>query len=251
MTTHYMDEAEVCDRIGVIDHGSLVGLDTPAALKRSVGGDVITLSTDDPAAAAAEIRERYSLEPEIRDSEVSFTVEGGDRFLPEFVRGFGRPIDSIGLRHPTLDDVFLHLTGVRSAVGSTRRSRCGDRSGAVRPEAASMTGLAGRGSSLPRLLRFVGVLAVQPFFQPLVFLVIFRAGFATSSAHCAWRRLRRVHVPGDRREGVLTSSRSPAVVVWDRGRVRARCRGAPARTESSAAGDRCRGRRPARSSCFS
>jgi ABC-2 type transport system ATP-binding protein len=111
MTTHYMDEAEVCDRIGVIDHGALVGLDTPAALKRSVGGDVITLTTDDPAAAAAEIRERYALEPEIRDSEVSFTVEGGDRFLPEFVRGFGRPIASIGLRHPTLDDVFLHLTG--------------------------------------------------------------------------------------------------------------------------------------------
>ena len=111
MTTHYMDEAEVCDRIGVIDHGALVGLDTPAALKRSVGGDVVTLTTDDAAAAAAEIRTRYELETEIRDSTVSFTVESGDRFLPEFVRGFERPISAISLRHPTLDDVFLNLTG--------------------------------------------------------------------------------------------------------------------------------------------
>ena len=111
MTTHYMDEAEVCDRIGVIDHGSLVGLDTPAALKRSVGGDVVTLTTDDATAAAAEIHARYGMDAEIRDSTVSFTVEGGDRFLPEFVRGFDRPISAIALRHPTLDDVFLNLTG--------------------------------------------------------------------------------------------------------------------------------------------
>jgi len=111
MTTHYMDEAEGCDRIAVIDHGSIVGLGTPEGLKRDVGGDIITVGTDDPAAAAAEIRARYRLEPSIRDSTVSFHVEGGETFLPEFVRSFDRPIQSIGLRRPTLDDVFLHLTG--------------------------------------------------------------------------------------------------------------------------------------------
>ena len=111
MTTHYMDEAEGCDRIAIIDHGKIVGLGSPEALKRDVGGDLITVGTDDTAAAAAEIKERYQLEAAIRDSTVSFHVEGGERFLPEFVRGFSRPMLSIGLRRPTLDDVFLHLTG--------------------------------------------------------------------------------------------------------------------------------------------
>ena len=111
MTTHYMDEAEGCDRIAVIDHGSIVGLGSPEVLKHEVGGDLITVGTDDVAAAAAEIKERYQLEATIRDSTVSFHVEGGERFLPEFVRSFQRPIESIGLRRPTLDDVFLHLTG--------------------------------------------------------------------------------------------------------------------------------------------
>jgi ABC-2 type transport system ATP-binding protein len=111
MTTHYMDEAEGCDRIAVIDHGSIVGLGTPETLKHEVGGDLITVGTDDTAAAAASIRERYGFEASIRDSTVSFHVEGGERFLPEFVRSFDRPILSIGLRRPTLDDVFLHLTG--------------------------------------------------------------------------------------------------------------------------------------------
>ena len=111
MTTHYMDEAEGCDRIAVIDHGSIAGLGTPEALKHDVGGDLITVGTDDVAAAAAEIKDRYQLDAAIRDSTVSFHVEGGERFLPEFVRSFNRPIQSIGLRRPTLDDVFLHLTG--------------------------------------------------------------------------------------------------------------------------------------------
>ena len=111
MTTHYMDEAEGCDRIAVIDHGSIVGLGSPEVLKHEVGGDLITVGTDDVAAAAAEIKTRYQLEATIRDSTVSFHVEGGERFLPEFVRSFQRPIISIGLRRPTLDDVFLHLTG--------------------------------------------------------------------------------------------------------------------------------------------
>jgi len=111
MTTHYMDEAEHSDRIAVIDHGQIVGLDTPDGLKRSVGGDLVTIRTDDNAAAAAEIRERFGAEPVSRDGALSFSVQHGEEFLPAFVRSFSRPLSSIGLNRPTLDDVFLHLTG--------------------------------------------------------------------------------------------------------------------------------------------
>jgi len=111
LTTHYMDEAGFSDRIAVIDHGKIVGLDTPDGLKRGVGGDLVTLRTPDGAVAAAEIHERYQVEATVHDETVSFTVPNGEEFLPEFVRGFGHPLSSISVRRPTLDDVFLHLTG--------------------------------------------------------------------------------------------------------------------------------------------
>jgi ABC-2 type transport system ATP-binding protein len=124
MTTHYMDEAEQCDRIAVIDHGDIVALDTPAGLKGAIGGDLVTINTPDREAAATELRARFGLEPVISDSTISFQVQGGEAFLPEFVRSFGRPIEAIGLRRPTLDDVFLHLTGreIRDGVGSENGS---------------------------------------------------------------------------------------------------------------------------------
>jgi ABC-2 type transport system ATP-binding protein len=111
LTTHYMDEAEHCDRIAVIDHGRIVALDTPSSLKSAVGGDLITIATADGAAAALELRSRYNVAPTVGDGEVSFHVLDGESFLPEFVRGFGQPLEAIGLRRPTLDDVFLDLTG--------------------------------------------------------------------------------------------------------------------------------------------
>jgi ABC-2 type transport system ATP-binding protein len=111
LTTHYMDEAEFSSRIAVIDHGQIVALDTPDGLKRAVGGDLVTFSTDDPERGAAEVRERYGVEPAISDGTVRFHVEGGESFLPEFVRSFSQPMTSVALRRPTLDDVFLHLTG--------------------------------------------------------------------------------------------------------------------------------------------
>jgi ABC-2 type transport system ATP-binding protein len=111
LTTHYMDEAENCDRVAVIDHGEIVALDTPTGLKGAVGGDLVTIKTADRQAAATELRGRYGLEPSVADGTVSFQVPAGETFLPEFVRTFGQPMEAIGLRRPTLDDVFLHLTG--------------------------------------------------------------------------------------------------------------------------------------------
>jgi len=111
LTTHYMEEAEHCDRIAVIDHGRMVALDTPARLKSAVGGDLITIAIGDGQSAAEEIRGRYGLSPSVADGTVSFQVLAGEAFLPEFVRSFSQPLEAIGLRRPTLDDVFMHLTG--------------------------------------------------------------------------------------------------------------------------------------------
>ena len=111
LTTHYMDEAENADRIAVIDHGEIQALDAPAGLKAMVGGDLVTVGADDLPAAAAEIKERFGFDAATDHDTVTFHVDGGEAFLPEFVRGFSQPITSIGLRKPTLDDVFLEVTG--------------------------------------------------------------------------------------------------------------------------------------------
>jgi ABC-2 type transport system ATP-binding protein len=122
MTTHYMDEAEQCDRIAVIDHGTIVALDTPSALKGAVGGDLITIRPADVEAAASEVRDRYGMAPIVTDGMVSFHVGRGEAFLPQFVRSFGQPLESVGLRRPTLDDVFLTLTGREIRDGDNGRS---------------------------------------------------------------------------------------------------------------------------------
>ncbi len=111
LTTQYLEEAENCDRIAIIDHGTIVALDTPDGLKRSVGGDLITISSPDNAAAANEIRTRYALEPMVQDHTVRFHVAAGDTFLPEFVRTFPQQLQSISLTRPSLEDVFITLTG--------------------------------------------------------------------------------------------------------------------------------------------
>ncbi len=111
MTTHYMDEAEHCDRIGIIDHGRLVALDTPDALKARVGGDVITLTAPDPPALAAALRERFGADARVADGTVVLERSDGASFVPEVVRAFPRWVEAVSVQRPTLEDVFLKLTG--------------------------------------------------------------------------------------------------------------------------------------------
>ena len=111
LTTHYMEEAEHCDRIAIIDHGKIIALDTSENLKNMVGGDVIRMKTDDDARAEEELKRRYDIKLlEDRDC-LCFEVNRGDEFIPQLIREFGVGIQSIGLHRPTLDDVFLKLTG--------------------------------------------------------------------------------------------------------------------------------------------
>lgn len=111
MTTHYMDEAENCDRIGVIDHGRIIALDTPDKLKDALGGDVVTLKAQDNVVAARELQQKFGVSPEVKDGLITFSVPQGEKFLPRLVGNFQSPLVSLGVRRPTLDDVFLKLTG--------------------------------------------------------------------------------------------------------------------------------------------
>ncbi|MBI2860086.1 MAG: ATP-binding cassette domain-containing protein [Chloroflexi bacterium] len=110
LTTHYMEEADKADRIAIIDQGRLVAMDKPERLKAMVGRDIISVKTADDARAAGEIVERYQTNVR-RDNGISFEVSCGEEFLPGFIRDFGTRILSISLRHPSLEDVFLKLTG--------------------------------------------------------------------------------------------------------------------------------------------
>jgi ABC-2 type transport system ATP-binding protein len=111
LTTHYMDEAEYANRIAVMDYGKLIALDSPEGLKGMVGGDMISLSTADDQKAQAELKERYKIQPRYDGGQISFEIADGERFIPALIKELKTEILSISLRRPTLDDVFLKLTG--------------------------------------------------------------------------------------------------------------------------------------------
>ena len=111
LTTHNMEEAEICDRIAIMDHGTIVAMDTPPALKARVGGEVIRLKAPDNAVLLRELREVYRLDAVLDDDHVQCTVAGGQEWLPRFVRESRQPLLSLSMRGPTLDDVFLKITG--------------------------------------------------------------------------------------------------------------------------------------------
>ena len=121
LTTHYMDEAEYCDRIAIMDKGVIVVLDTPGALKASVGQDRVTLQTDDDAAAIVALAEHFQIAAKISEGSVSFGVPEGELFVPRLFAGLGVPIRSVSVSRPSLDDVFMSYTGttIRDAEAST------------------------------------------------------------------------------------------------------------------------------------
>ena len=118
LTTHYLDEADaLCDRILVIDHGKIVAEGTPSNLKAQVNGDAVVVGVpSEHVAAAAEIAGRLpgAAEVSTMDSEIRFRVPRGDTAMPELLRALdsaGIAMTSIEVHRPTLDDVFLTLTG--------------------------------------------------------------------------------------------------------------------------------------------
>jgi ABC-2 type transport system ATP-binding protein len=120
LTTHYMDEAENCDRIAIIDHGKIVALDTPEALKASVGKDRVQISTADDPAAISALAEEFGLEARMHEGLVTFSVESGEHFVPQLFSRLPVTIRSVSVSRPSLDDVFMSYTGktIRDAEAS-------------------------------------------------------------------------------------------------------------------------------------
>jgi ABC-2 type transport system ATP-binding protein len=123
MTTHYMDEAEICDRIAIMDRGEIVVLDTPSALKASVGADRVVLGTADDAAALASLRDRFGIEAAVAEGAVTFHVDAGEALVPRLFAELGVAITSVTVSRPTLDDVFMRYTGttIRDAEATPDR----------------------------------------------------------------------------------------------------------------------------------
>jgi ABC-2 type transport system ATP-binding protein len=111
MTTHYMEEAEVCDRIAIIDNGKIIVIGTPEELKKTIGGDVVSLSTTDNVNVKSDIERLFNLSVSEKGNDLYMTCSRGDTCIPELIRTLGDKVTSVRVQRPSLNDVFLKLTG--------------------------------------------------------------------------------------------------------------------------------------------
>ncbi len=111
MTTHYMEEAEVCNRVAIIDRGRIIAEGSPEELKKTVGGDVVYLKTRNNERAIEILKDRITALIDERDGEIYVHGVRGDVCIPELIRILGEEVLSVRLQRPTLNDVFLKLTG--------------------------------------------------------------------------------------------------------------------------------------------
>jgi ABC-2 type transport system ATP-binding protein len=113
LTTHYMEEAERCDRIGVLHQGRLVAIAPPAELKARVGGDVVTIYAPEPEELQKLIALRMQVTAVLIDGTLRVERPRGHEFVRDVVEAFGDEIESVTFGKPTLEDVFVSLTGHR------------------------------------------------------------------------------------------------------------------------------------------
>ena len=113
LATHHLEEAERCDRVCVVDRGRIVALDTPDVLKTRVGGDVVVVHAADPGALHAQVRARFGIDAALVDGTLRIEHPRGHELLRDLVEAFPRDIRAITFGRPTLEDVFVHLTGHR------------------------------------------------------------------------------------------------------------------------------------------
>ena len=111
VTTHYMDEAEHCDRIAIMNEGEIAVIDTPEALKSGVGADRVQIRTVDDDAAISRLAEVFGIEAAIHEDAVTFAVPGGGEFVPRLFNELQVPIETVTVTRPSLDDVFMTYTG--------------------------------------------------------------------------------------------------------------------------------------------
>jgi len=123
-TTHYMEEAEVADRIALIDGGRIIAMDTPRALKARIGGGIVRLKTADDAQAAAWLGER-GMAAEAGEGGLTIVHPDPSSILPDILRHLPVKVERAEVRDPGLEDVFLQLTGRGLAAGEAQSPRSG------------------------------------------------------------------------------------------------------------------------------
>jgi ABC-2 type transport system ATP-binding protein len=123
VTTHYMDEAEHCDRIAIMNEGQIAVIDTPDALKSGIGADRVQIRTADDQAAIAGLRSVFGIEAAIHEDAVTFAVPGGAEFVPRLFRELDVPVETVTVTRPSLDDVFMTYTGTTIRDAEARAGR--------------------------------------------------------------------------------------------------------------------------------
>ena len=113
LTTHFMEEAERCDRVAVLDQGRIEALGTPDELKAHIPGDVVIIESKNLASLAEKIRVRFGVEPIRIDGSLRFERTRGHEFVREIAESFPGEVLSASFARPTLEDVFVHFTGHR------------------------------------------------------------------------------------------------------------------------------------------
>ena len=116
MTTHYMEEAEHCQYIAVMDHGQLIAEGSPQHLKSFMEGDQIQIETSDPTSTAAWLKDHWSLNVTQNQKELQFILPHGDTQLAKLITELPHEIKRLTIHQPTLEDVFLKLTGRQMRV---------------------------------------------------------------------------------------------------------------------------------------
>ena len=111
LTTHLLEDAEACDRVGILDSGKLVALGAPNELKAQVGGDVVIVESENGKTLAPVIAESFGVSPVLTDNQLRVECERGHEFVRDLVDAFPGEIQSVRFGKPTLEDVFIKLTG--------------------------------------------------------------------------------------------------------------------------------------------
>jgi len=113
LTTHLLDEADKCDRLAILDRGAIVADGTPGELKSRIGGDMIALTSNDTDGLAAKLPQAIGVTPQVIDGRVRFEHTDGPRLVARLMEALPRQIESVTVSKPSLEDVFIHLTGHR------------------------------------------------------------------------------------------------------------------------------------------
>lgn len=114
LTTHLLEEADKCDRLAILNKGSLVAEGTPRGLKQQIGGDVVVILTSrDSNKLSGEISQQFDLDSTIVNGSVRFEHPKGAELVARLMQALPDQIDSVTVSHPTLEDVFIQMTGHR------------------------------------------------------------------------------------------------------------------------------------------